>query len=316
MILEVVMRQRSFGSTGVTVGEIGFGGWAIGKHQWGEVDEQAARDAVKAALDVGVTFFDTAQEYGSGLSEEIFGEVLGGRDDVMLATKTGKYWDVDGNFVQDYSPQHITASVEGSLKRLNTDSIGLYQLHNPGVEVSRRPETWDALRQLQREGRISFYGSSIGKTAEAQAAIDNGAAALQFEVHMAEPRHRELLDMAAEAGVAVIARTPLAWGALSGKYFQGVDLPESDFRAEGNWGHKAFTKWVERARDLAFLQREGQTLTQAALRYVLAQPAVAVVIPGGKTAEQVRENCAAAEGKLTDDELARIAEVQKSWESQ
>ncbi|MGC9454183.1 MAG: aldo/keto reductase [Phycisphaerae bacterium] len=310
------MRQRSFGSTGVKVSEIGFGGWAIGKHQWGEVDEQAARDAVKAALGAGVTFFDTAQEYGSGLSEQIFGEVLGGRDDVLVATKTGKYWDVDGNFVQDYSPQHITASVEGSLKRLGTDCIGLYQLHNPGVEISRKPETWDALRQLQREGRIRFYGSSITKAAEVQAAIDNGAAALQFEVHMAEPRHKEFLDMAAEAGVAVIARTPLAWGALSGKYAEGADLPESDFRAEGNWGHKTFTKWVDRARDLAFLEREGQTLAQAALRYVLAQPAVSVVIPGGKTAEQVRENCAAAEDKLTDDELARIAEVQKSWENE
>ncbi len=307
------MRQRSFGSTGVTVGEVGFGGWAIGKHQWGEVDETAARDAVQAALDEGVTFFDTAQEYGSGLSEQIFGETLGGRDDLLIATKTGKYWDVDGNFVQDYSPQHITASVEGSLKRLRADCIGLYQLHNPGVEVSDRPETWNALRQLQREGRIRFYGSSIGKLAEARAAIDNGAAALQFEVHMAEPRHKEFLDAAAEAGVAVIARTPLAWGALSGKYGPGVELPASDFRAEGNWGHKTFTKWVERAKDLAFLEREGQTLAQAALRYVLAQPAVSVVIPGGKTAEQVRENCAAAQGHLTEDELSRIEDIQRRW---
>ena len=133
---------------------------------------------------------------------------------------------------------------------------------------------------------------------------------------MAEPRHKELLDAAAEAGVGVIARTPLAWGALSGKYTEGVDLPKTDFRAEGNWGHKTFSKWVERAKDLAFLEREGQTLAQAALRYVLAQPAVSVVIPGAKSPQQVRENCAAAEGKLTDDELARIAEVHRRWEQQ
>jgi aryl-alcohol dehydrogenase-like predicted oxidoreductase len=310
------MRQRSFGSTGVTVGEVGFGGWAIGKHQWGEVDDRASREAVQAALDEGVTFFDTAQEYGSGLSEEIFGEVLAGREGLLVATKTGKYWDVDGNFVQDYSPEHIAASVEGSLKRLKTDCIGLYQLHNPGVEVSARAETWDALRRLQKEGKIRFYGSSIGKPAEATAAIEGGAAALQFEVHMAEPRHKELLDAAAEAGLAVVARTPLAWGALSGKYAPGFELPESDFRAEGNWGHRTFTKWVERAKDLAFLERDGQTLAQAALRYVLAQPAVSVVIPGGKSPGQVRENCAAAEGKLTDDELARIAEVQRKWQQQ
>lgn len=306
------MEQRDFGSTGVKVGEIGFGGWSIGEVQWGSPDVHGSMAAIRAALDAGVTFFDTAQEYGHFKSEEVFGEALGGREGIFVATKTGKYWE-EGKFRTDYSPGYIVASAEGSLKRLRTECIDLYQLHNPGVEVSARAETWEALKKLTRQGKIRFYGSSIGSMAELRSAIDGGCAAVQLMVHMADVRELPLLRAAAEARLAIVCRTPMAWGALSGKYKPGFELPESDFRSPGHWGHKTFTQYVERAQQLRFLEGAKQTLGQAAIRYVLAQEGVSVVIPGAKTPEQARQNAAAAEGRLSDEQLAKIAELQKSW---
>lgn len=205
------MEQRDFGSTGVKVGEIGFGGWSIGEVQWGSPDVHGSMAAIRAALDAGVTFFDTAQEYGHFKSEEVFGEALGGREGIFVATKTGKYWE-EGKFRTDYSPGYIVASAEGSLKRLRTECIDLYQLHNPGVEVSARAETWEALKKLTRQGKIRFYGSSIGSMAELRSAIDGGCAAVQLMVHMADVRELPLLRTAAEAQLAIVCRTPMAWG--------------------------------------------------------------------------------------------------------
>jgi aryl-alcohol dehydrogenase-like predicted oxidoreductase len=305
------VRPRDFGDTGVKVSEIGFGGWSIGEPQWGNPPLEDSITAIEAALDASVTFFDTAQEYGYGKSEEVFGDVLGGREGVFVATKTGKYWE-GGKFRTDYSPQYIVASAEGSLRRLKTDRIDLYQLHNPGPAVSARPETWEALTKLQQQGKIRFYGSSVETMAEVQAAIDNGCAAVQLMVHMADVRKLPLLRAAAEAGLAVIGRTPMAWGALSGKYKPGFTLPEGDFRSPGRWAHKTFSTYVERAQQLRFLEGPKQTLGQAAIRYVLAQKGLSVVIPGAKNAEQVAQNVA-AEGELTEEQLARIAELQAQW---
>jgi len=306
------MNQREFGSTGVTVSEIGFGGWSIGEPQWGSPPVEQSVAALQAALDAGVTFFDTAQEYGHYRSEEVFGEVLGGREDVFVATKTGKFW-AGGEFRTDYSPEHIVRAAEESLRRLRTDRIDLYQLHNPGPEVSARDETWEALRRLQEAGKIRFFGSSLGSMAEVRSAIAGGCASVQLMVHMADTSERPLLDAAAEAGLAVVCRTPLAWGALTGKYAPGFDLAETDFRSPGHWGHRRFSEYVERARQLRFLEGPDQTLAQAAIRYVLSIEGVSVVIPGAKTPEQLRQNVAAAEGRLADEQLARIADLQAGW---
>ena len=153
----------------------------------------------------------------------------------------------------------------------------------------------------------------VGAWAVVRAAVANGCASVQLMVHLADVRELPLLEAAAEAGLAVIARTPMAWGALTGKYSPGFKLPEGDFRSPGHWAHRRFTEYVERAQQLRFLEREHQTLGQAALRYVLATDGVSVVIPGAKTPEQVRQNVAAAAGRLTEDQLARIAKLQKGW---
>lgn len=308
------MNMRPFGSTGIAVPEIGFGAWAVGAHLWGEVRDEDSIEALQAAHDLGVRFFDTAQEYGCGHSECIVGEALAGRDDLFVATKVGKWWygDTFDTYQTDYSAAFISGMADGSLCRLKRDVIDLYQLHNPGAEVCRRDATWKALENLIRFGKIRFYGASITSEEELNLCLEHRCAAVQFEYNILRPQRRPWIARCAEAGVAVIVRTPLAYGALSGKYSPNYLLPQDDFRHEARWGGKSFRKFVRQAQDLRFLERPGQTMAQAALRYILADPGVSVVIPGGKTPEQVRDNCA-ADGTLSPGDLARLAEVQQQW---
>ncbi len=309
------MKDRPFGDTGLHVSEIGFGAWAVGGRMWGDVDDAASLAAIRAARDLGTTFFDTAQEYGAGHSESLLGRALADDPEAVVATKVGKWWygETFDTFGLDWTPQFISGMVDGSLYRLGRERIDLYQLHNPGVETCERDETWAVLENLVRYGKIRFYGASISNERELDLCLARGCKGLQFEYSVLHPERGDWLRRCAEAGVGVIIRTPLAYGALAGKYEPGYDLPEDDFRHPDNWGGKRFRQYVEQAQDLRFLQRKGQTMAQAALRYVLAEPDVSVVIPGGKTPEQVRDNTAAAEGCLTDDEIQRIAECQAAW---
>jgi aryl-alcohol dehydrogenase-like predicted oxidoreductase len=202
---------------------------------------------------------------------------------------------------------------DGSLCRLKREVIDLYQLHNPGAEVCRRDATWKALEGLVRHGKIRFYGASISSEEELDLCLARACAAVQFEFSALRPQRRPWIARCAAAGVAVIVRTPLAYGALSGKYTVNYLLPQADFRHEARWGGKAFRKFVRQAQELRFLARPGQTMAQAALRFVLAEPGVSVVIPGGKTPEQVRDNCAAGDAALSPDDLARLTEIQHRW---
>ncbi len=309
------MNQRPFGDTGIDVSEIGFGAWAVGAQGWGDVDDAESLAAIREARRLDVTFFDTAQEYGCGHSERLLGQALQGDSGVVLATKVGKWWygTTFDTFQKDFSAAFISGMVDGSLARLGVERIDLYQLHNPGVETCERDETWKALENLVQAGKVRLYGASIGSEDELALCLERGCKGLQFEYNLLRPQRRDWIARCADAGAGVVIRTPLAWGALTGKYEPGYELPEDDFRHDDNWGGRAFRKFVDQARELRFLERRGQTMAQAALRYVLAEPGVSVVIPGGKTPEQVRDNCAAAEGALTTEELARISELQAEW---
>jgi len=309
------MKQRQFGDTGVVVGEIGFGGWAIGGWLWGDVQDEESLAAIRTARESGVTFFDTAQEYGCGHSERLFGSVLGDDPGLFIATKVGKWWyglTMD-TFGTDFSPVFLSGMVDGSLARLRREVIDLYQLHNPGAEVCRRDETWRVMENLQKAGKIRFYGASIATEEELDLCLARGCKGLQFEYSLLRPQRRAWISRCAEAGAGVIIRSPLAWGALSGKYGLQYQVPQDDFRHDSRWGGKTFRVFVRQAQDLRFLQREGRTMAQAALSYVLAEPNVSVVIPGGKTPAQVRDNCAAADGALTEEEVGRIAALQAGW---
>lgn len=277
------MKTRTLGRTGLAVSEIGFGAWAIGGDAYGPTDDATSLAALRRAVERGVTFFDTADVYGKGRSEELVGKAVG-RENVVVATKVG--WDGSGaERVQNFAPEYIRRACEASLRRLGR--IDLYQLHNPPPEAMRAAVA--VLRELQREGKVRFVGASLATAADAGAAIEAGVETIQLVY--------SYLDRAAEraidgASVGVIAREPLARGLLTGKFSAATTFPAGDVRSK--W--KDWTRRIALVDEFRSLARPDLPLGRAALKFVLAHPAVSVAIPGAKTPAQVDENAAASDG--------------------
>lgn len=308
------MNYRVLGRTGLRVSEIGMGAWAIGGNQFGNsygpTDDEESRRATRKALDMGCNFFDTADVYGHGHSEELLGKVLGPvRDEVIIATKGG------GDFYSsppraNFSPDYIRSAAEQSLLRLRTDRIDLYQLHNPPPPMIEDGAVFGILRDLQGEGKIRFAGLSIFDPREGLAALQHGTVdALQvvFNLLRWEPA-RDLFRAAAGEGVGIIAREPLHNGFLTGKFSRGVQFPPGDIRA--TWPAEYVEALMRTADGLRFLECDGRTLAQAALQFCLAHRAVSVAIAGCKTEAQVVENFSAPSApRLKRAELDRVIAV-------
>lgn len=314
------MRTRQLGRTGIEVGEVGFGAWAIGgpwnmggkPRGWSDVDDQTSLTALQAAQDAGITFYDTADCYGWGHSEEMIGQAFAGkRDRVVIATKFGNRVQ-DGQWVKDYSPEHARRSIDASLKRLGTDYVDLYQLHSPPEDFVFTDELWEAMDEIVAAGKVRHYGVSVGPWEQGFAVIiGNKAETVQvvFNILRREPAEGGLLDKAQEAGVGIIARVPLGYGFLTGKFQKGHTFPPDDHRsAMGRGQIDRQIERVERLRPIAEGRR--QTMAQLALSWLLTHEPVGVVIPGAKTPEQVRDNAAASEAPiLTDEEMQAVAEA-------
>ncbi|MBN1672787.1 MAG: aldo/keto reductase [Kiritimatiellae bacterium] len=316
------MNYRSLGSTGIRVSEIGFGAWGIGGNvggsiAYGPTDDDTSRAALRRAFELGVTFFDTADFYGFGHSEELIGETLGGvRDQLVLATKAGL---VDRDGTQDFSPAHLRAALAGSLRRLCTDYVDVYQLHSPSLDILREgPEVLATLQALQQEGKTRTIGISLRGTADGAAAIQQfGFACLQVNLNLLDQRPIEngLLDLCRQANVGVIARTPLSFGFLTGQYSVGDKFAESDHRRK--WSTDQIARWTEGAALFAQLRdrHPGQTVTQLALRFCISHPAVSTTIPGMLNPAHVEENVAASGlGPLDEQDLAQAARLYRSHE--
>lgn len=315
------MQYRTLGKTGLRVSEIGFGGWAIGGPMrlgripvgWSGVSEGASLKAIAQAIDDGINFFDTADIYGVGLSERLIGEaVRSRREQIILATKGGRLATDGAGPHEDFSRAHMTAAVEGSLRRLQTDVIDLYLLHNPSKEEIERGEACDALEDLQRAGKIRFYGASISRPEEGLAWIARGRGpVLQVLFNVLNQAPAQTLFPRAQAeNIGVIARVPLASGLLTGKITAGTLFNEEDNRRN----YLTTRRLPDLSRQMAAIQEllrpYGITMVHAALRFVLAEPAVAVTIPGAKDARQVAEN-AAASGEALPEPLR--AELKRRW---
>lgn len=308
------MRTRLLGRTGLRVSEIGFGGWAIGGNahgnSYGPTDDEASVAAVRRAVELGCNFFDTADVYGWGHSEEILGKALEGhRDDVILATKVGG--DFYGVRVRlNFEPKYIAWALDRSLERLRTDRIDLYQLHNPPAELMGDPETYEVLDALKREGKIRHYGVSVHEPSEGIRCIEVGkpdVLQIPFSIFRQE-WSQEFLSAARRANVGVIAREPLGNGFLAGKIPLGARFPPGDIRSY--WPPDMIDARIRAAQRLAFLAGKERTLAQAALRFVLAFAEVSVAIPGAKTIAQVEENLAASEvPALGDGDVRRLQEL-------
>jgi aryl-alcohol dehydrogenase-like predicted oxidoreductase len=300
------MHTRTFGRTGWQVSEIGFGAWGIGGGAWGGADDAESMAALHAALDAGITFFDTADVYGDGRSERLISRLRRERSEPFrVATKAGRR--LSPHVAAGYTAANIEAFVDRSLANLSVERIDLLQLHCPPTEVYYRPEMFAALDDLVAAGKIAFYGVSVEKVEEALKAIEYpNVQSVQIIFNAFRLRPTELFfKQAMRRQVAVIARVPLASGMLSGCLTRETTFPDDDHRAFNREG-AAFDKGetfsgVPYETALAAVERlkpfvpEGSTLAQFALRWILAFEAVTCVIPGARGAARVIENAQAAD---------------------
>lgn len=300
------MQTRPFGRTGRTVSEIGFGAWAIGG-SWGDVSEADARAALHAALDAGTTFIDTADVYGDGRSERIIAEVLKerGGERPSVATKAGRR--LSPHVADGYTAENLEAFVDRSRDNLGTDRLDLVQLHCPPTEVFYRPEVFEAMEGLVQAGKIGAYGVSVEKVEEGLKALEYpGVASVQIIYNIFRQRPAGLFFREARArGVAVIVRVPLASGLLTGKMTAATAFAADDHRAFNRNG-EAFDKGetfagvpydvaLDAVEEIRTLVPGNVPMAQFALRWILMEKAVSVVIPGAKTAAQAQANAAASD---------------------
>jgi aryl-alcohol dehydrogenase-like predicted oxidoreductase len=311
-MINQTLKERVLGKSGTAVTEIGMGLWAAGGDQWGATDDQEIFDAIDFALDSGVTFFDTADVYGAGHSEELLGQSMQGRRDrFIVATKIG-WRDFDGDKGQSAydTVDKLVAGVESNLRRLQTDYIDLIQSHinfrDPTLEIFL-----EGFQRLQRDGKVRAYGVSTSDFDYLKAFnADGGCAALQIDYSIL---HRmpetEILPYCQAQNIGVIVRGALAMGILTGKFNADTRFGAGDFRR--SWHEDAAQQAIYRddLQKVAALRPlvNGRTLAQLALQFTLAHPAVTTVIPGAKNVRQMRDNVAAGLlPPLTPAEMAQI----------
>jgi aryl-alcohol dehydrogenase-like predicted oxidoreductase len=312
------MEKRTLGRTGRDVGVVGLGAWQLGA-DWGEVDEHDALGVLHAAVEGGVTFIDTADVYGDGRSERLVGQVLKQYDGLTVATKMGRRVE---QVPENYTLDNFRAWNDRSRANLGVDTIDLVQLHCPPTPVYSTDAVFDALDTLVAEGRLASYGVSVETCAEALTAIARpNVASVQIILNAFRLKPLdEVLPAAQEAGVGIIARVPLASGLLSGKYDESTTFSADDHRTYNRHGEAFdvgetfsgvdFATGLEAVRRLMPWLPAGATMAQFALRWILDQPGVTVVIPGARNPAQVAGNVAAAQlSPLTSDQLAAVQQT-------
>jgi len=325
------MQQRTLGSTGHTVSVIGLGTWQLGA-DWGDVSESDAYAVLDAAVDSGVTLFDTADVYGDGRSEQLIGKYLAERGlaereaadsaapRIFVATKMGRREDQDP---ANFTLAKFREWTDRSRTNLRTDTLDLVQLHCPPTAVFSTESVYDALDTLVEEGAIANYGVSVETVDEALAAIAHpGTATVQIILNAFRLKPLDaVLPAAVEAGVGIIARVPLASGLLSGKYTAATTFAANDHRTF-NRGGEAFdvgetfsgvdyATGVEAAHEFSALAlAAGLTPAQAALAWIAQQEGVSSVIPGARSVDQARANASAGSlDPLSDDFLAAVTDL-------
>ncbi len=295
------MNYRKFGKTDLVVSEIGFGAWAIGGGAmigktaigWGEADDNESVKAINAALDEGINFFDTADIYGLGHSEKLLGKTIGKNKEVIIATKCGNVSRND-QFTVDYSKEYLVQACEASLKRLQRDVIDYYQLHSAKVNQLEKWECIDAMNLLQQQGKIKYWGLSLPTfDPEAEATflmeknIGNG---FQLVLNLINQKALPLIKQAAENGYGIIARMPLQFGLLTGKFDAESNFAENDHRKKRL--SKEVIEKSSGALEPIFKLCDTYQInkTQLALSYILSYPEVSTIIPGIRTEQHVRDN--------------------------
>lgn len=295
--------------------EVGFGAWAIGGGAmvgdtaigWGEADDKQSTKAIGAAIDAGITFFDTADIYGLGHSEKVLGAALKSHHEAVVATKVGNVAR-DGSFTTDYSKEYIIRACEESLKRLQRDTIDYYQLHTVKRAQLEEGACVEAMQELQEAGKIRYWGISLNTfdpAPEADYSLEHDlGSGFQIVLNLINQRGIGLMGRSAQKGYGIIARMPLQFGLLTGKFSASTRFQKNDHR------HKRLTpEVIEQAEALLqpvwdLCSKYGCTRSALALSYVLSFDEMSTVIPGIRTAEQVALNTTG---------LVKLEEADKAW---
>lgn len=314
------LKYRRFGRIGWEVSEIGFGAWAVGG-EWGAVDDGQSIAAMKKALDEGVNFFDTADVYGDGRSERLLGRLRREtKTPFHIATKAGRR--LQPHNAEGYNKENLAAFVDRSLENLGLDSLELVQLHCPPTQTYYRPETFAALDDLVKAGKIRHYGVSVERVEEGLKAMEfPHVESIQIIFNMFRQRPAErLLAEARRRGVASIIRVPLASGMLTGKLTAASRFAPDDHRNFNRHGEAfdvgetfagvPYEVGLQAVEELKPLIPGGATLAELALRWILMFDGVSTIIPGGKTPGQVEDNCrASALPSLTEEQMQAVRSI-------
>jgi aryl-alcohol dehydrogenase-like predicted oxidoreductase len=325
------VKTRTLGATGYSVSEIGYGGWGLGADMWRGVDETESRDALRAAVDQGITFFDTALAYGSGHSERLMGRVL--KDEIragraVVATKVpprNEEWPgkAEKPLAAVFPARHIAACTEKSLKNLGVEALSLQQLHvwhDAWLADPEWPKSYDQMVRLKKEGKVLHWGISINDHAPETALRVLAdplfeTAQVIYNIYDRSPE-RALFALAKTKPLGIIVRVPFDEGALTGGIKATTVFPAGDWR-EGYFAGDRRAEAERRGKALAaLLDHEVETLPELALRFCLSSPTVSTVIPGMRRPAHVQQNAAAStKGPLSPNMLSRLEghAWEKNW---
>jgi aryl-alcohol dehydrogenase-like predicted oxidoreductase len=316
------MRYRTFGDSDVTASEIGFGLWTVSTGWWGDVSDERAVELIRAAFDAGITLFDSADAYAEGRADRLLAAALKDhRDEITIATKFG--YDI---FVEhdrtghrerphNWDPAFLRTNLEQTLKRLETDRVDVYQLHNPRMDAIERDDVWELLDELVAEGKIRVYGPAMGPAIGWR---EEGLQAFERRPGMRVFHHifnlleqspgAEFNELARQRGVGVMVRVPHSSGLLEGKYDETTTFDANDHRSHRK--REWLTEGLRKLRKLDFLVGPERTIGQVALKWVLSEPAVTSVLPNIYDEAQLAEFASASDLlDLTEEELAAIGEL-------
>ena len=314
------MNHRALGRTGWKVSDISFGAWAIGG-AWGTVDDGDSTAALEKAIDCGVNFIDTADVYGMGRSERLIAEMKRRhKEEIIVATKAGRR--LPRQTVEGYSEKNLTTFLEDSLRNLSTDCLDLVQLHCPPTDAYYHPELFGMLDRFVEAGKIRYYGVSVERVEEALKAIEYpNVQSVQIIFNCFRMRPADLFfEQAQKKQVGILARVPLASGMLTGKLTRDSRFAADDHRHFNRHGEAFdvgetfsgvdYDVALDAVEAIRGLLPAGVPMAQFALRWILMFPAVTCAIPGGKTAAQVADNCAASDlPPLPDGTMRAVREI-------
>jgi aryl-alcohol dehydrogenase-like predicted oxidoreductase len=313
------MKYRELGRTGFKVSEVSFGSWAIGG-TWGPVKDNESIAALHKAIELGVNFFDTADVYGDGHSEQLLAELKKDHKDIYITTKAGRR--LNPHTAEGYNRDNLAAFIERSLRNLDVETIDLIQLHCPPAEVYYMPEVFEMMDDFVREGKIRYYGVSVEKIEEALKAIEYpNVQSVQIIFNMFRHRPSELFfEQAKKRKVGILARVPLASGMLTGKFKKDTTFASDDHR-NFNRNGEAFDRGetfsgvdyntgLKAVEELKAICPKGMSMVQFALRWILMFDAVTCTIPGAKRPSQAEENFSVSDlSPLSEETMKKVKDI-------